>query len=262
MTHATATRVAAIALALALAFAPAPALAAGGLTAAQPQGAAAQGAQAKATAAAKKKAVSKKMVSAANLKYTGKAQAPKVAVKANGKALKAGRDYALTVRTAKGKKVSKVKACGAYTATVRGKGAYKGTVTKKFKVWSKGGKKWTAYWGNELRYRDVTVVDEEAWDEHPSHTVAADTCNRCNIAFYDGSTIRAEQIIGNGHGAATMRYSDEDFYDHIYNHIFNDEWFSYGDTHLLISDGMIHHPAKTHVEREPYYVKVKKHKWV
>ena len=66
--------------------------------------------------------------------YTGKALKPKVSVKYLGNALRAGKDYSVSYKNAKGKKVSAPKAAGTYKVTVKGKGSYKGSQTATFKV--------------------------------------------------------------------------------------------------------------------------------
>ncbi|WP_051588957.1 leucine-rich repeat domain-containing protein [Ruminococcus sp. NK3A76] len=61
-----------------------------------------------------------------NKTYTGKAITQKPVVKAGGKTLKAGTDYTVTYKNNK--------AVGTATVSITGKGAYKGTVSKTFKI--------------------------------------------------------------------------------------------------------------------------------
>ena len=61
-----------------------------------------------------------------NKTYTGKSITQKPVVKAGGKTLKAGTDYTVTYKNNK--------AVGTATVTIAGKGAYKGTVSKTFKI--------------------------------------------------------------------------------------------------------------------------------
>ncbi len=81
-----------------------------------------------ATPAVTAASIAKAKVSTAKAKYTytGKAIKPKVTVKLGAKTLKAGTDY--TVAYKANKKIGKA------TVTVTGKGAYKGTVAKSFKI--------------------------------------------------------------------------------------------------------------------------------
>ena len=73
-------------------------------------------------------------VDAKNVRYTGKAVAP--TVKLGHTTLKKGRDYTISYKTAKGKKISakQVKKRGTYRAVITGKGHFTGKATKTFRV--------------------------------------------------------------------------------------------------------------------------------
>ena len=178
-------------------------------------------------------------VTAKKLKYTGKAQKTQVTVKANGATLTQGVDYTLTVKNAKGKKVSKPKTCGTYATIVKGKGTYVGTIKKKFKVYSKNGKKWTAYWKAVPVTRTVTVVDDEAWDEPVYETVWYNWCSACGFETTD----------------------NEIFNKHMHSHYDNGEYASEGEYPKHIELEPIHHPAITHTEKKTTYKKVKAYHW-
>ena len=68
--------------------------------------------------------------------YTGKAIKPKPTLKLNGKKLVRGRDFAVVYKNAKGKVVTP-KAVGTYKVIIKGKGSYKGTIARTFKVLKK-----------------------------------------------------------------------------------------------------------------------------
>ena len=100
-----------------------------------------------------------KKTTAKNLVYNGKVRNNNVTVvNYNGKKLVKGTDFTVTYKNAKGKKVVKPKAVGAYQAVVKFKGAYKGTVTKPFQInpqgtklkkVTKGKKQFTATWNKK-----------------------------------------------------------------------------------------------------------------
>ena len=66
--------------------------------------------------AAKKTAIKPKGVKVSDLKWTGKKLSAKVKVTSGKKTLKKGRDYMLSIKNTKGKKVSKPKDVGTYKA--------------------------------------------------------------------------------------------------------------------------------------------------
>ena len=68
--------------------------------------------------------------------YTGKAIKPKPTLKLDGKKLTPGRDYTVTYKNAKGKTATP-KTVGTYKVVIKGKGAYKGSITRTFKVLKK-----------------------------------------------------------------------------------------------------------------------------
>lgn len=74
--------------------------------------------------------------------YTGRALQPKVTVKYAGKVLKQNIDYTVSYKNNKN--------IGTATVTIKGKGAYKGTVTKKFAITVKKGKNYTV---NKVKYK-------------------------------------------------------------------------------------------------------------
>ena len=73
-------------------------------------------------------------VKAKNVRYTGKAVTP--TVKLGHTTLKKGRDYTISYKNAKGKKISAkhVKKRGTYRAVITGKGRFTGKATKAFRV--------------------------------------------------------------------------------------------------------------------------------
>lgn len=120
-----------LALALSLPHAPAAwaadALAAGGA----PSASAIEQQAAKPKRAPIRKA---KVREIARQRYTGRAVKPKLAVTYRGRRLVAGRDYRVAYR-------NNVKP-GTAKAIVKGKGDYRGKKVVRFKIWSKGGKRW------------------------------------------------------------------------------------------------------------------------
>lgn len=70
--------------------------------------------------------------------YTGKKVKPSVTLKYDGKKLAEGTDYGVSYRNAKGKIVTVPKALGTYKVIITGKGLFKGTIKKVFKVRRKG----------------------------------------------------------------------------------------------------------------------------
>ena len=74
-----------------------------------------------------------KVALAKSKNYTGKAIKPKPALKLNGKKLTLGRDYTVVYKNAKGKAATP-KAVGTYKVVIKGKGSYKGSITRTFKV--------------------------------------------------------------------------------------------------------------------------------
>ncbi len=80
-----------------------------------------------------------KSTTAATLVYNGKVRNQNVTVvNANGKKLVKGTDFTVTYKNAKGTKVATPKVVGTYTAVVKFKGAYSGTVIKTFQINPKG----------------------------------------------------------------------------------------------------------------------------
>ena len=82
---------------------------------------------------------SAKVTNVKSAKYTGKAIKQAPVVKLGGVKLKAGRDYTLSFKNAKGKtvKASKVKAVGKYKLVITGVGKYKGTTAVPFRITAK-----------------------------------------------------------------------------------------------------------------------------